>query len=533
MRRGFCSVNTGIQVVWYKRDLRVHDSPILHAAAQHGSVLPLYIVEPSLVHSHDYDPAHWTFLHQSLDALRTELAALGQPLVVRVGEVVDVLEALSHDIPLGTLWSHEETGNWQTYQRDLAVARWAQARGIPWHELPQTGVVRRLKSRNGWASAWEQYMRAPLAATPRRVQPVPEVELGPIPFHRDLGLTASTRIEMQPGGEQEAQRVLASFLSTRGAGYQRAMSSPLSAWETCSRLSTHLAWGTISLRSVYHEVLRRQEALRQMDARERLAFAGPTLRDLTAFGSRLHWRSHFMQKLEDEPRIEFENFNHAYDGLRENDFNRDWFEAWCAGRTGYPLVDACMRAVCATGYLNFRMRAMLVSFASYDLWLHWREPGVFLARQWLDYEPGIHYSQMQMQSGTTGINTVRIYDPTKQAHDQDPDGEFIRRWVPELVNVPRAYIHEPWRMPTDVQHKHNCVLGRTYPLPLVDHMSAARVAHTRIAALRRRTATKEQSRAVLLRHGSRKEASRRLKTLQTGETHQLPLGFLFEDEGAE
>ena len=167
-------MNTGVQVVWYKRDLRVHDSPILHAAALHGSVLPLYIVEPSLVHANDYDPAHWTFLQQSLDALRTELAALGQPLVVRVGEVIDVLEALSHDLPLGTLWSHEETGNWQTYQRDLAVAHWAQARRLPWHELPQTGVVRRLKSRNGWASAWEQYMRAPLAATPRHIQPVPE-----------------------------------------------------------------------------------------------------------------------------------------------------------------------------------------------------------------------------------------------------------------------------------------------------------------------------------------------------------------------
>ncbi len=526
-------METGVQVVWYKRDLRVHDSPILHAAAQHGSVLPLYIVEPSLVHAHDYDPAHWTFLHHSLDALRTALATLGQPLVVRVGEVIDVLEALSQDIPLAALWSHEETGNWQTYQRDLAVAHWTQAHSLPWHELPQTGVVRRLKSRNGWASAWEQYMRAPLAVTPRRIQSVPAVELGPIPSHHDLELNPSTRVEMQPGGEQEAHRVLASFLSTRGVGYQRAMSSPLTAWNTCSRLSTHLAWGTISLRNVYQDVLHRQDILRQMETRERVELEGPRLRDLTAFGSRLHWRSHFMQKLEDEPRIEFENFNHAYDGLRENNFNRDWFEAWCAGRTGYPLIDACMRAVCATGYLNFRMRAMLVSFASYDLWLHWREPGMFLARQWLDYEPGIHYSQMQMQSGTTGINTVRIYDPTKQAYEQDPDGEFIRRWVPELVSVPHAYIHEPWRMPSDVQHKYSCVLGRTYPLPLVDHASAARVAHARIAALRRQTTTKEQSRAVLLQHGSRKEASRRLKTLRTDATHQLPLGFPFEDESAE
>ena len=522
-----------VQVVWYKRDLRVHDSPVLRAAAQHGSVLPLYIVEPSLVHARDFDPAHWTFLQHSLEALRTELASLGQPLVVRVGEVIDVLEALSQEISFGTLWSHEETGNWQTYQRDLAVAKWAKARRLPWHELPQTGVVRRLKSRNGWAGAWEQYMRAPLAATPRRILPVSEIDLGPIPSHRDLGLNPSTRREMHPGGEQEARHLLASFLSERGAGYQRAMSSPLSAWETCSRLSTHLAWGIISLRSVYQSVLRRQDVLRQMEAGERDELAGPRLKDLNAFASRLHWRSHFMQKLEDEPRIEFENFNHAYDGLREDDFNRDWFEAWCAGRTGYPLVDACMRAVCATGYLNFRMRAMLVSFASYDLWLHWREPGVFLARQWLDYEPGIHYSQMQMQSGTTGINTVRVYDPTKQAHEQDPDGQFIRRWVPELAAVPQAYIHEPWHMPTEVQRKRSCLLGRDYPLPIVDHASTVRLSRSRIAALRRESATQEQARAVLIRHGSRKDARRRLKTLHPGEAQQLPLGLPFADERLE
>ena len=101
-----------------------------------------------------------------------------------------------------------------------------------------------------------------------------------------------------------------------------------------------------------------------------------------------------MQKLEDEPEIEFRNFNRAYDGLREDEFNDEYFEAWCHGRTGYPMVDACMRALHQTGWINFRMRAMLVSFASYHLWLHWRQPALYLARLFLDYEPGIHYSQI-------------------------------------------------------------------------------------------------------------------------------------------
>jgi deoxyribodipyrimidine photo-lyase len=212
-----------------------------------------------------------------------------------------------------------------------------------------------------------------------------------------------------------------------------------------------------------------------------------------------------MQKLEDEPAIEFHNMLRAADGLRETEVCTERLDAWQAGRTGYPLVDACMRSLVATGWLTFRMRALVVSFASYSLWLHWRPTGLFLARHFLDFEPGIHWSQLQMQSGTTGINTLRIYNPTKQAIEQDPRGVFIRRWVPELAGVPPVYVHVPWTMPADVQRVAGCVIGHDYPAPLVDHAKSVREAKRRLSIVRNAPAALSEARGVAERHGSRRD----------------------------
>jgi deoxyribodipyrimidine photo-lyase len=228
-----------------------------------------------------------------------------------------------------------------------------------------------------------------------------------------------------------------------------------------------------------------------------------------------------MQKLESDPRIEFENMHRACDGLRDPAPDRERLDAWCHGQTGFPFVDACMRALIHTGWINFRMRAMLVSFSSYHLWLHWREPGLHLARVFTDYEPGIHWSQVQMQSGTTGINTLRIYNPVKQSHDQDPEGVFIRRWVPELAGVPDAWIHTPWKMSRAEQDACECLIGRQYPAPIVDHEAAAREARRRMGAIRRTAESRAESRTIFETHGSRRRGAGASRTRQaTSETRR-------------
>jgi len=497
-----------MQIVWFKRDLRVHDHAPLSAAARRGAVLPLYIIEPSIIDAPDFDPAHYTFIRAGLVELRHHLAQRGMPLVVRYGEVIDVLNDIRHQYKIDGLWAHEETGNWLSFQRDIAVRAWAREQAIPFTEIPQTAAVRGLKDRDDWTTHWNRRMHAPLLEPPPRLRPVKGIAPGDIPFHRQIGLVPDDREGMQIGGESVARALLDTFLFRRGREYTFAMSSPVTADEHCSRLSPYLAWGNISTRQVVHAARMRLSQLYNTPRPEQDWDHPDWIRSVKAFQSRIHWRCHFIQKLETEPEIEYHNFMRTYDGLREDDFDWTRFDAWADGRTGYPLVDACMRYLRRTGWLNFRMRAMLVSFAAYSLWLHWREPALHLARLFVDYEPGIHYSQVQMQSGTTGINTPRLYNPTKQAADQDPDGAFIRQWVPELAGVHEAYLYQPWTMPAYLQERSGCIIGRDYPVPVVDHDAASREAKDRIYALRERPDVQAEAKRVLAIHGSRRGPQR-------------------------
>ncbi len=470
----------------------MQDHLALTRASEHGPVLPLYIAEPELWAQPDASGRQWEFIAECLTELRAELAHLGQPLILRTGEVIPVLETLRQEHGAFHLWSHEETGNGWTYARDLKLAAWMKQAGLRWTELQDEGVFRRMKTREGWARNWDNFMAQQVTEPPRALLPLPHIPLGNIPSASDLGLKADPCPHRQKGGRETGLDTLYSFLHERGQPYRRAMSSPSLGAVHCSRLSPYLAWGALSLREVTQSTWARQRELKAINQRD--GWRG----SMSSFVGRLHWRNHFMQKLEDEPRIEFKNLHSAYDGLRPKDADPIILSAWETGETGLPFVDACMRSLNATGWLNFRMRAMLAAVSSYHLWQDWQRPGRHLARQFTDYEPGIHWSQMQMQSGTTGINTPRIYNPVKQGYDQDPSGEFVRKWVPELGGIPEEFIQEPWRWDGG-----GTILGRAYPWPIIDHKDAAKTARQKIWAVRKTPKFKDTASGIVEKHASR------------------------------
>jgi deoxyribodipyrimidine photo-lyase len=480
-----------ITCVWFKRDLRVLDHAPLLAAAKRGRVLPVYIIEPEVIGAPDFDAMPWQFIAESLAELQQALAERGIALQIIHGEAAAVFARLYQKHRFDAIVAHEETGNAITYARDLRVGAWAASSGIDFQEFPQNGVVRRLADRDGWARHWEQRISAPIIPAPETLAAPDELAPSIIPSAGTLGLCASPRALDLTGGEMQAHLLLESFTKGRGARYQREMSSPVTAYQSCSRLSAYLTWGCISMRTVVQFVR---------------AAAGQTLPKIAAraFLSRCHWHCHFMQKLESEPALEFHAFNRVCEDLREDGNDPAHLAAWQAGRTGYPFIDACIRALKARGWINFRMRAMLVSFASYHLWLDWRSFKDWLACQFIDYEPGIHISQIQMQSGLTGINTLRIYNPVKQGKDHDPSGAFIRHWVPELAPLSDGDIHEPWKLPELLQIECGVRIGIDYPQPIVDHTTAIRHARAAFTALRKRDDYWESARAVMKRHGSRK-----------------------------
>ncbi|MEM8560427.1 MAG: FAD-binding domain-containing protein, partial [Bacteroidota bacterium] len=434
-------------------------------------------------------------------------------VLVLYGDAVEALDQLRDAVGISAIHAHEEVGSDVTFTRDRAVRRWAKTNDIPLHEHRQTGVFRPLPDRDARRTLWRQFMDGGPLAAPNtealqrirvpdaaRALEAPEAALLDDPTEAPSAIAAAfghplseaQRTHRQPVSETAAQATLNDFLHRRGLCYSGGISSPNTAFRCGSRLSVHLAWGTLTGRQAYAATEARILELAEIGHPD----AGRWRKSLRSFLSRLHWRDHFVQRLESEPQMEFAPLNAAYEALPTP--GNAHLDAWLAGRTGWPLVDACMRCLATTGFLNFRMRAMVTSAAVHSLRIDWRRTLYPLAQRWADYVPGIHISQTQMQAGVVGINQLRVYSPHKQLADHDPAATFVKTWIPELADAPALSI---------LYHHEHPVEG--YPAPLVDWAASTKAMKADYYAIKRQPETKALADQVYARHGSRRSPTSR------------------------
>ncbi|SEQ95510.1 deoxyribodipyrimidine photo-lyase family protein (cryptochrome) [Hyunsoonleella jejuensis] len=486
-----------ITVVWLKRDLRLHDNEAIYNALKANKpTLLLYCFEPLLMNDPHYSERHWNFIKESIVDLNKELEAYNSKILTVQCDIIAAINQLQTLYSISEIYSHQETGILVTFERDKNFKRYCKNNLITWHENINNGVQRGLKNRDNWNELVDAfYAVEPLKFTPKNnqlltIEAIKDLEtLFKIP-----NLNAQQFTPFQKGGRTTGKRYLSTFFEERHRDYMLHISKPELARTSCSRISPYIAWGNLSVREVYHQAYHLKETSKHKKA-------------LEAFMSRLRWQTHFIQKFEMEHTMEEASLNKGFHKLKKS-ISKDYQQAWKTGQTGYPMVDACMRCLNETGYLNFRMRALVVSFFTHNLWQPWQEATTHLSQMFLDFEPGIHFPQLQMQAGETGINMLRIYNPVKNSLEHDPNATFIKKWVPELEKLDTPFAHQPYLMTEMEQQFYGFNLGKDYPKPIVDLETTRKKAGDTLWTLRKDKTVLEESKRILRKHTRNKRLSK-------------------------
>ena len=492
-----------INILWFKKDLRIFDNEALCEAIKDNDILPIYIVELDIWSQNTHSYRQWQFCKESLIDLRNALAEIGQPLIIKTGNVINIFDEISSKFKVKGIYSHQETGDWLTYKRDQQVKSWASNKKIIWKEYLQFSVFRGNINRDDWSKRWSKNTSRGLIKAPLKINSI-DFDTGVITDEKRFSFKKDECKGRLKGGRKKGLERMEYFFKEKLNSYSKDISSPEKSFNSCSRLSPYISWGCLSLKEIFYQAnLYKNNNSRMLK-------------------SRLTWHCHYIQKLETEPELEFQDFHPYFQNIRTS--KNELLVLWSQGNTGFPFIDACMRSLNFNGWINFRMRAMLISFASYNLWLPWQDSGSELAKKFIDYEPGIHWNQCQMQSGTTSINTNRIYNPIKQGKDHDPKGKFIKKWVPELKKVTDTFIHEPWLLSKFNNEEYSKL---DYIKPIVDISQTSREAREKIQEITQKKGYWDISKKIYLKHGSRKKTvnNKRPKKSKTNKQIQYKLNL--------
>ncbi len=475
-------------VVWHRRGLRTADHPALAAASEIGDrVLPLFVFDPAFYGDDGLAcDARIRFLHESLADLDEQYAALGGGLGYAHGDPVEVLSAFAEQ-GWRIVAAAEPTGRYG-HERDDAATEAADVEFVAGDGLVRDAA----DSREDWSDHIEDWFTADQHDVEAEAVTVETLDT-PVSIDRIESAydIEPTKQRVPRGGREAGRRRLAQFTRTIDA-YPGTISAPSDAEHGTSRLSPYLRFGCLSVREVYQHI--------QDHAAD--------CRGKQMFVSRLFWNRHYTQKLADWPGWLDTAVNPVMEEFHADSHDPELVDAWKQGETGYPMVDASMRCLRETGWLNFRMRAMCASFLCDLCQQPWQPGADWFYYHLIDADPAINYTQFQTQAGVVGTNMLRIYNPRKQVRDNDPDGTFIREWVPELRPLPDEFLDQPEKTPLAVQEECGVQIGDDYPYPVVEYEAARERIQTKLEAVRdeaRRALQRPEvaSRASLSRRGQR------------------------------
>lgn len=444
-------------VLWFRRDLRLHDLPALQAALEHGPVAPLFVIDNALIHGRWPSPNRTAFMLGCLAELNQSLHIRGNQLHIRIGSPAEEVARFAAETGATDVFVSRDYSPYSR-NRDNRVQNTLRAAGVGFHacrgtlvhepEDVQTDSNQPYSVYSPFFRRWRSIEVRPLVTVPEVIPGLTGVAAGEIPGMDSIGLPAPAASPLRPG-ESAALRRLSAWAAGGITGY--ATGRDALASEQTSRLSQDLKWGTLSPAQV-------------------LAAVGEGGTDAEKFASEIAWREFCYHVLWHNPRVAREPFQRQFSSLRWDD-EPEHLEAWKSGRTGYPIVDAAMRQLLATGYMHNRARMIVASFLTKDLHIDWRLGEAHFMEHLIDGDVANNNGgwQWAASTGTDPQPYFRIFNPLLQSKRFDPEGTYIRRWVPELANVTGASIHEPWKLSPMEQRSANCRIGSDYPAPIVDH----------------------------------------------------------------